>query len=327
MTMPRRRIVPQENDCTLHLISRCVRRAFLCGEDADLGRLDHRKVWIENRLAQLTQWFGVEVLTYAFMSNHFHLVVTLKRSVTDLWSDEQVVRRWVEVFPSKKFLGPNGPMVKDNHIKALLENREKVAQLRLRLGDCGWLMKALKEPISRQANREDDARGAFWEGRYKSVWLQDETAILACMAYVDLNPLRAGLAKTVEAQADVGIAERIAEKQRRFEAFRAERENQRLAGAEEGGKDLFRPVAIMREKSWLKPMDGPFLHQDHELTLEAYISILEFTAQGHREGKAKMDAKHTGALTRLGLPTKAESWERMWRKLKPAGRCLRLSAA
>ncbi len=327
MTMPRRRIVPQENDCTLHLISRCVRRAFLCGEDVDLGRLDHRKVWIENRLAQLTQWFGVEVLTYAFMSNHFHLIVTLKRSVTDLWSDEQVVRRWVEVFPSKKFLGPNGPMVKDNHIKALLENREKVAQLRLRLGDCGWLMKALKEPISRQANREDEARGAFWEGRYKSVLLQDETAILACMAYVDLNPLRAGLAKTVEAQADVGIAERIAEKQQRFEAFRAEREKQRLAGAEEGGKDLFRPVAIMRDKSWLKPMDGPFLHKDHELTLEAYISILELTAQSHRENKAQMSSDMAGALERLGLPTRQEAWERMQRKLRPGGRCLKLSAA
>lgn len=327
MTMPRRALVPQHDNCTLHLISRCVRRAFLCGEDADLGSLNHRKVWVENRLAQLTQWFAVEVLTYAFMSNHFHLVVTLKRSQVALWSDEQVVRRWMEVFPKKKFTGPHGPMVKENHIQALLEDPEKILEFRRRLGDCGWLMKALKEPISRQANREDDARGAFWDGRYKSVLLEDEAAILACMAYVDLNPLRAGLAKTVEAQADVGIAERIAEKRRQFENFRAQREKQRLAGTEEGGRDLFRPVAIMRTKSWLKPMDGPFLHGDHHLTLETYISILEFTAQGQREGKAQMDVKHTGALARLGLPTKAQAWERMWRKLKPDGRCLRLSAA
>ena len=147
------------------------------------------------------------------------------------------------------------------------------------------------------------------------------------MAYVDLNPLRAGLAKTVEAQADVGIAERIAERQAKFQAYRAEQERKRRQAVEEGGKDLFRPVAILRDKSWLKPMDGPFLHQDHHLTLEAYISLLELTAQRHKDGKAHMAPEMTGALERLGLPSKAEAWERMFRKLKPDGRCLKLSAA
>ena len=161
MTMPRRTIVPQTGDPSLHLISRCVRRAFLCGEDPELGPLDHRKVWAENRLGELRQWFAFEGLTYAFMENHFHIVLTLKRSWAAGWSDEEVARRWVEVFPCKKFFGIHGPMMKENSVQRILQDPERVAELRRRLADCGWLMKALKEPISRQANKEDRTHGTF----------------------------------------------------------------------------------------------------------------------------------------------------------------------
>jgi hypothetical protein len=343
MAKPRKYIVPASGDPTLHLISRCVRRARLIGgEDGELGALHHRKLWIENRLVQLTQWFGVEGLTYAIMDNHFHLVVTMRRSWVESWSDEIVVRKWVEVFPPKRFLGANGEQAKEVFIQNELKTPRKIAEFRRRLGDCGWLMKALKEPISRQANKEDEAKGAFWDARYKSVHLADEGAILACMAYVDLNPLRAGKAKTIEAQTHAGIEQRIkeaqakqAENKRKFTEWRDAQEKLRLESSEdEGRKAKFKPVAFMRERSWLRPMDGEGEGEDKtaffkgkSLTLAAYISLLEFTAQKKKKNKASMSQELTGALERLGLVNPEETLDRLWWQMKSKRPSLRLAAA
>ena len=71
----------------------------------------------------------------------------------------------------------------------LVANTAQVAIWRERLADLGWIMKALKEDIAKRANKEDGCSGAFWEGRFKSVPLLDQQALLACMAYVELADL------------------------------------------------------------------------------------------------------------------------------------------
>ena len=343
MATPRKFIVSPKGDPTLHLISRCVRRAYLIGADKELGALHHRKVWIENHLVRLAGLFGVEPLTFAIMDNHFHLVVTMRRSWVESWSDETVVRKWMAVFPSsRKFRGENGEAAKEQNIQLLLKRPEKVAEFRKRLGDCGWLMKALKEPISRQANKEDGAKGAFWDARYKSVELEDEGAVLACMAYVDVNPLRAGVVETVEEQTNVGIELRIKEAQakqeenmRKFEAWRDAQEKCRLEAAEDAEQSApFKPVAWMRERSWLKPMDEHgaeggerSFFRGRALTLTAYISLLEFTSQKKRDGKAHMKPELAGALKRLGLTEPEETMDRVLGRLEPGHHGAKLSSA
>ena len=86
---------------------------------------------------------------------------------------------------------------------------QKADEYRKRLMDISWFMKCLNEYIARRANIEDACTGHFWESRFKSQALLDERALLTCMAYVDLNPIRAAMCKTPEQSDYTSIQERV----------------------------------------------------------------------------------------------------------------------
>jgi hypothetical protein len=175
-------------------MSRCVRRARLCGKDPLTGRsFEHRKQWLENQILALAEVFAVAVHAYAVMSNHFHVVLEIEPSTPQDWDDDEVARRWLRLSPGWQ---STPARERDARISALCNNPQRLELLRQRLGSLSWFMRHLKEPIARRANREDDCTGRFWEGRFRTQALLDDTAVLACMVYVDLNPLRAGTART-----------------------------------------------------------------------------------------------------------------------------------
>jgi hypothetical protein len=122
------------------------------------------------------------------MENHFHVVLELKPSEAYGWSDREVAERWVSLSPDSV-----ASRLAQQRAQALLSDKHQLARIRQRLGCLSWFMRYLKEPIARRANREDECTGRFWEGRFRCQALLDDTALLACMAYVDLNPVRAGL--------------------------------------------------------------------------------------------------------------------------------------
>ncbi len=210
MTRPRSALVSASDTPYYHCIGRCVRRAFLCGQDPVSGKsFDHRKQLILERLSLLTEVFAIDLCAYALMSNHYHLVVHLAVARAATWTAREVVERWRQLYTgppcAQRFLD-GGALDEVEH--ALLH--ECIGRWRARLCDLSWFMRCLNEHIARMANAEDQCTGRFWEGRFKSQALLDETALLMVMAYVDLNPVRAGLAESIETATFTSGQQRLA---------------------------------------------------------------------------------------------------------------------
>lgn len=212
MTKPRSSLISLADTPWYHVVNRCVRRAFLCGEDAHTGKnYDHRRAWIVDRIKQLAGVFAIDVAAYAVMSNHYHLVLRVDVERAQGWSNEEVLRRWTQLFDGpmlvQRLLSGQGGEMDQATLNAI---DEWTATYRARLSDISWFMRILNETVARQANAEDEVTGHFWEGRFKSQALLDEQAILTAMAYVDLNPIRAKMAETPEDSEHTSVAERMA---------------------------------------------------------------------------------------------------------------------
>jgi len=209
MTKPRKQQISLQNTPYYHCVTRCVRRVFLCGKDRVTGKsYEHRRDWVEDKALSLTDIFAIDVCAYAVMSNHAHFVFYVDEASTQSWSNIGVVRRWHQLFKgtllTQQFL--RGDEIPDYLLTSL---EETIEEYRKRLMDISWFMRILNESIARKANREDNCTGRFWEGRFKSQALLDDAALVACLAYVDLNPLRAKMANTPETSQYTSVKLRV----------------------------------------------------------------------------------------------------------------------
>ena len=210
MGLPRSRYVREGEEEVYHCFSRCVRRAFLYGYDALTGRdFSHRKAWLLDRLKYLAATFAIEVCAYAIMMNHLHTILRTRPDIVASWSDREVAIRWLKLFPRHGGAKAFSKTPSEQQICALTACPERIAELRRRLCSISWFMGRLNEFIARAANKEDGVKGRFWEGRFKCVALLDDPAIVTGMVYVDLNPIRAGVAATPEESDFTSIQERI----------------------------------------------------------------------------------------------------------------------
>ena len=192
----------------VHAVQRCVRRAFLAGVDDKTGKdFSFRREWIRRRMEALASVFGIDVLTYAVMSNHLHLILRNRPDVVAAWSDQEVAIRWLRVFPGRR-LEEHLAEPTENDVQMLVNQPERLALVRQRLSDISWFMRALSEPIARMANRQDECTGRFWEGRFKALRIVDEAGLLACAAYVDLNPVRAAMVTKPEDAVHTSVYDR-----------------------------------------------------------------------------------------------------------------------
>jgi REP element-mobilizing transposase RayT len=304
MTMAREQLVDSSLTPFYHCISRCVRRAFLCGEGCE-----DRKRWIETRLQKLSEIFAVGVCGFAVMDSHFHVVLQLNDAVAAGWSEEEVVRRWGRLFPPRgKDRQPLG--VSDAWVEQRLKDTAWVATARERLNSLGWFMKCVKEPLARLANKQDDCRGTFWEARYKSIAILDEEALLTTLAYVDLNPLAAGITKTLEESPHTSVKSRIDHC----------REQGTLEQVVNQPKDRTKHREAQEDESfWLVPLqdrreaDGRRAGISPGINLASYLRLLDWSSRLIRRGKARVPKEVAEILSRLD--SSAGLWQERLEKL------------
>ena len=310
--MPRvnRREIFSETDVQVfHTISRCVRRNHLCGHDRRLRRdYSHRREWIRSRLEELAGIFAIETLGYALMANHMHLVIRTRPDIVLTWSDDEVARRWWTLFPQRRTLQglPEQPTAEElNHIK---NNAAGLADKRRRLSSVSWFMKCISEPIAKRANREDEVTGHFWEARFKVQPLLDESAIAACMAYVDLNPIRAAVAETPETSEFTSLHDRIADRQSAASAPSAAAQDTQTEHGPQAG--WLAPIALepSRRQARERRTDRRLTNRGCLfMTLDQYLQLVDWTGRQLRLDKPGQIPSHLGPiLTRLDCSQ--ETW-------------------
>ena len=320
MAIPRMHQLPGR-PVWIHVISRCVRKAYLCGGRD--GKWDHRRQWVEDRLKELSGVFAVEVAAYAVMSNHVHAVVRMLPEGASAWSAREVVERWLSVFgKNADRMAVNGH--RDPIIEHLAQDAAWVTERRARLADLSWFMRAFKEPIARRANAEEDCSGRFWEGRYVSVPLLDHAAVVACMAYVDLNPVRARMAPTPEASHFTSVKARVRARQRHRAVTRVRAQVAAGETTAEQAATTLKRAGIAEESvaaaansaeagSFVAPItrcqrthDGQIL-SSFELSVDDYLTLVDLTGRVLRPDKrGAIDPRLPALLTRLDL--KLDAW-------------------
>jgi REP element-mobilizing transposase RayT len=163
---------------------------------------------VVDRIRLLSSIFAIDVCAYSVMSNHYHLALKVCPEQLEDPSEDDIMGRWCVLF--------KGPLLIQNYRSGEdLKPFERLAVSdivnvwRSKLSSISWFMRCLNQPIAHQANREDKCTGKFWESRFTSQALKSEEALLSCMAYVDLNPVRAGIADTPECSNHTSIRERL----------------------------------------------------------------------------------------------------------------------
>jgi len=269
-----------------HCTSRCVRRAFLCGHDEHSGNdYEHRRGWLEQRMLALANVYSLDICAYAVMSNHYHIVLHINADKANAWTDTEVIQRWHALYAGN-FLSHEYLAGKDLYDAQLKVVSELVTEWRERLMSISWFMRALNEDIARQANAEDVCTGRFWEGRFKSQALLDEAALATCMAYVDLNPIRAQIANAPETSDYTSVKTRIDTAQTEPEAAEPKQP-----------KPLFPFVGYPRLDM---PAGLPFRLQD-------YLALVDWTGRQIRADKRGSIAQQTPPiLERLNID--ADHW-------------------
>ena len=274
MTTARKQLISIEATPYYHCVSRCVRRSFLCGEDKqNQVSYEHRREWIVNKMNSLSKLYCIDICAYAIMSNHYHLVVNINQTKAMALSEHQVVERWG--------IAHKLPLIIQRWLHGQLNSQsehEKCIEIieiwRERLWNLSWYMRELNYHIACKANKEDNCTGHFWESRFKSQALLDEKALAAAMAYVDLNPIRAGIAGTPENSDFTSIQARIDALDKQFATAPCLHP---FVGNESDAK-----------------LDGiPFRLMD-------YIELVDWTARQIRPNKASIDERLPPILERLG---------------------------
>ena len=220
------------------------------------------------------------------MNNHYHLVLKIDLDRAKSLSNREVITLWCKV-------------TKGHDVATKYMNGDTLIEgERLSSISCYWFngdLRCLNEETARRANREDECKGAFWEGRFKSQALLDEQALLACMMYVDLNPIRAGIANTLQSSDYTSIQERIIELSTSYKNTKTNDDKSASASSEP-----LKPLAQFDGAAHLATQSAiPFHFCD-------YLQLIDWTGRAIRpDKKGFIDSSQPKLLNELGIAPEA----------------------
>lgn len=299
----------------VHVMNRVAGRAMLLGQDPITGKCyDHRKGWIDAELLRLTAGFAIDLVASAILGNHFHLVLRSRPDIVALWNATEIAMRWLTMCPTPNMRrSKRGPTEKE--LDSIRKVPSELARTRLQLSDISWFTRLMSQRIAQRANAEDDTVGHFWADRFNSVCLVDAEAILACAVYVDLNIIRAAIARTIEVSLHSSIKCRIDAMLNSLQAVDPdadsgldEEELGEVARARLPDSHLA-PVQLAAEPG-AYPSCRPWRCSDKgyaNMTNKEYIDLVDWTARmlvDGKRGSTPVDAPPV--LERLGIS--AERW-------------------
>ncbi len=201
MRLPR---IKSDGIAHYHCLSR------IAGQEHVFG--DVEKEFFVNLLQKLRAFHGVEILTYCVMSNHFHLLLEMPDALTTADLDrEEIIRRVGILYGRDAVEALRGELSRVDAIQRLQREEEIFDRYRSQMGDLSVFMKQLKQRFSIWFNRRMRRKGTLWEDRFKSLLVESEDkALLTVAAYIDLNPLRAGIVTRIEDYRWCGYASAVA---------------------------------------------------------------------------------------------------------------------
>ncbi|MGQ8366522.1 transposase [Glaciecola sp. 1036] len=162
-------------------------------------------------MSTLADVFAIDVLSYSIMHNHTHQVLHVNVEKALALSDVEVLKRWSFIGKldklCKQYLNPEARIKLDEfQIAHVLDCVDK---FRSQMTSISCYMRYLNEHIAKKANKEDGCKGHFWDGRFKSQAILDIETLFHCMAYVDLNPVRAGFETSFHEAKFTGVFHRL----------------------------------------------------------------------------------------------------------------------
>ncbi len=302
MVIARSKIVKADVPGCYHVTSRCVRQEFLLDYE---GQISAKRLFISS-LKKQSQLMAVEVLAYAVMSNHVHLVVRIRPDVAQTWSAAEVVDRWVELVPPRLEDHVTPVELDEGRRLCLAADASWVVERRARLCSLSWFMRLIKHRFAIWANKEQGKTGHFWDARFYSSALVDQAAILACMVYVELNPVRARMVKEPSQSIDTSFSQRL--------------------NGENSAWVLSLDQCGVYEYELVQAREGPFLDEGYDvesmgesgldseiqwryvspvITDGEYCALVQRTAQGVN-GRLQQEFAHDPLLDRMQL--RSEQW-------------------
>ena len=312
MTIARKEIVLPNKEAIYHCIARCVRRAFLCGYDRFSGNsYNHRKMWIKNRIKELSSIFVIDICGYAVMSNHLHIILRTRPDLVNDMESDEVAKRWYKLFPKRRTKKGKPEEPTELEIAALANNEDKINEISDRLGSISWFMRCVNEYIAKLSNKEDKCKGRFWEGRFSCQRILDEAGLLTCMTYVDLNPVRAKVELTPEESTYTSGRDRIKARQA-VEKINVLKKRKIIDKSTDikcnKNKMLPKNMELSKSADWLSPISSEENKKGLlSISLEEYIEVLDLTGREIVEGKKGKIPKNLKPILKR-LEINEEKW-------------------